>query len=111
MALTIYVHLMKYLCLVSVCLIFFFPSLDSFQFDTFQFVLFVVRFYDFFQPPPPFFCFWLVSMPNLNSDLFDLQPAFIPAVQSNSAISNANSAWGGTLSAHIHEAASGGFVT
>ncbi|XP_013888138.1 phosphatidylinositol-binding clathrin assembly protein [Austrofundulus limnaeus] len=35
------------------------------------------------------------SVPNLNSDLFDLQPAFIPAVQSNSSISNANSAWGG----------------
>uniref|UniRef100_A0AAY4D241 Phosphatidylinositol-binding clathrin assembly protein n=1 Tax=Denticeps clupeoides TaxID=299321 RepID=A0AAY4D241_9TELE len=35
------------------------------------------------------------SMPNLTSDLFDLQPAFIPAVQSTPAISNANSAWGG----------------
>uniref|UniRef100_A0A3Q3GAG0 Phosphatidylinositol-binding clathrin assembly protein n=1 Tax=Labrus bergylta TaxID=56723 RepID=A0A3Q3GAG0_9LABR len=35
------------------------------------------------------------SVPNLNSDLFDLQPAFIPAVQSNPSISNANSAWGG----------------
>ncbi|XP_071754865.1 phosphatidylinositol-binding clathrin assembly protein isoform X3 [Centroberyx gerrardi] len=35
------------------------------------------------------------SMPNLNSDLFDLQPAFIPAVQSTPSISTANSAWGG----------------
>uniref|UniRef100_A0A1A7Y523 AP180 N-terminal homology (ANTH) domain-containing protein n=1 Tax=Iconisemion striatum TaxID=60296 RepID=A0A1A7Y523_9TELE len=32
------------------------------------------------------------SVPNLNSDLFDLQPAFIPAVQSTPSI---NSAWGG----------------
>ncbi|XP_072232505.1 phosphatidylinositol-binding clathrin assembly protein isoform X3 [Leuresthes tenuis] len=35
------------------------------------------------------------SVPNLNSDLFDLQPAFMPAVQSNPSISTANSAWGG----------------
>ncbi|XP_069015071.1 phosphatidylinositol-binding clathrin assembly protein isoform X12 [Embiotoca jacksoni] len=35
------------------------------------------------------------SVPNLNTDLFDLQPAFIPAVQSNPSISTANSAWGG----------------
>uniref|UniRef100_A0AAX7VYJ5 Phosphatidylinositol-binding clathrin assembly protein n=1 Tax=Astatotilapia calliptera TaxID=8154 RepID=A0AAX7VYJ5_ASTCA len=42
------------------------------------------------------------SVPNLNSDLFDLQPAFIPAVQSTPSISNANSAWGGTLPAYIH---------
>uniref|UniRef100_A0A3Q2VKP1 Phosphatidylinositol-binding clathrin assembly protein n=1 Tax=Haplochromis burtoni TaxID=8153 RepID=A0A3Q2VKP1_HAPBU len=35
------------------------------------------------------------DVPNLNSDLFDLQPAFIPAVQSTPSISNANSAWGG----------------
>ncbi|XP_069375299.1 phosphatidylinositol-binding clathrin assembly protein isoform X7 [Paralichthys olivaceus] len=35
------------------------------------------------------------SVPNLNSDLFDLQPAFIPAVHSNPSISTANSAWGG----------------
>ncbi|MEQ2274517.1 hypothetical protein XENORESO_016571, partial [Xenotaenia resolanae] len=35
------------------------------------------------------------SVPNLNTDLFDLQPAFIPAVQSTPSISNANSAWGG----------------
>ena len=39
----------------------------------------------------------LLSVPNLNSDLFDLQPAFIPAVQSTPSISNANSAWGGTF--------------
>uniref|UniRef100_A0A3Q2Q7B4 Phosphatidylinositol-binding clathrin assembly protein n=1 Tax=Fundulus heteroclitus TaxID=8078 RepID=A0A3Q2Q7B4_FUNHE len=38
------------------------------------------------------------DVPNLNSDLFDLQPAFIPAVQSTPSISNANSAWGGKLS-------------
>ncbi|XP_063049761.1 phosphatidylinositol-binding clathrin assembly protein isoform X13 [Engraulis encrasicolus] len=37
------------------------------------------------------------SMPNLTSDLFDLQPTFIPAVQSTPAISTANSAWGGDL--------------
>ncbi|XP_053931404.1 phosphatidylinositol-binding clathrin assembly protein isoform X6 [Cuculus canorus] len=36
------------------------------------------------------------SMPNLSSDLFDLQPAFVPTVQSTPAIStSANSAWGG----------------
>ncbi|KAM6949489.1 phosphatidylinositol-binding clathrin assembly protein, partial [Aplochiton taeniatus] len=35
------------------------------------------------------------SMPNLNSDLFGLQPAFIPAVQSNPSITTANNAWGG----------------
>ncbi|XP_019121566.1 phosphatidylinositol-binding clathrin assembly protein isoform X1 [Larimichthys crocea] len=35
------------------------------------------------------------SVPNLNSDLFDLQPAFIPAVQSTPSISTASSAWGG----------------
>uniref|UniRef100_A0A674EVQ0 Uncharacterized LOC115190220 n=1 Tax=Salmo trutta TaxID=8032 RepID=A0A674EVQ0_SALTR len=35
------------------------------------------------------------SMPNLSSDLFDLQPAFIPAVQSTPSISTAASAWGG----------------
>uniref|UniRef100_A0A4W6CDH9 Phosphatidylinositol-binding clathrin assembly protein n=1 Tax=Lates calcarifer TaxID=8187 RepID=A0A4W6CDH9_LATCA len=42
------------------------------------------------------------SVPNLNSDLFDLQPAFIPAVQSTPSISTANSAWGGTLPTHTH---------
>nr|XP_046176368.1 phosphatidylinositol-binding clathrin assembly protein-like isoform X8 [Oncorhynchus gorbuscha] len=35
------------------------------------------------------------SMPNLSSDLFDLQPAFIPVVQSTPSISTAASAWGG----------------
>ncbi|KAL0969954.1 hypothetical protein UPYG_G00235080 [Umbra pygmaea] len=35
------------------------------------------------------------SMPNLSSDLFDLQPAFIPAVQSTPSISTAANAWGG----------------
>ncbi|XP_049601939.1 phosphatidylinositol-binding clathrin assembly protein isoform X10 [Syngnathus scovelli] len=35
------------------------------------------------------------SVPNLNSDLFDLQPAFIPAVHCTPSISSANSAWGG----------------
>uniref|UniRef100_A0A672IH00 Phosphatidylinositol-binding clathrin assembly protein n=1 Tax=Salarias fasciatus TaxID=181472 RepID=A0A672IH00_SALFA len=40
-------------------------------------------------------CWFSPAVPNLNSDLFDLQPAFIPAVQSTPSISNANSAWGG----------------
>lgn len=35
------------------------------------------------------------SVPNLTSDLFDLQPAFIPAVQSTPSISTSSSAWGG----------------
>lgn len=35
------------------------------------------------------------SMPNLTSDLFDLQPGFIPTVQSTPAISTVSSAWGG----------------
>ncbi|XP_071020118.1 phosphatidylinositol-binding clathrin assembly protein-like isoform X4 [Oncorhynchus clarkii lewisi] len=35
------------------------------------------------------------SMPNLSSDLFDLQPAFIPVVQSTPSISTAATAWGG----------------
>ncbi|XP_071425151.1 prefoldin subunit 3 isoform X3 [Pithys albifrons albifrons] len=35
------------------------------------------------------------SMPNLSSDLFDLQPAFVPTVQSTPAIStSASNAWG-----------------
>ncbi|XP_059364610.1 phosphatidylinositol-binding clathrin assembly protein-like isoform X7 [Carassius carassius] len=34
------------------------------------------------------------SMPNLTSDLFDLQPAFVPAVQST-PISTTSKAWGG----------------
>ncbi len=41
-------------------------------------------------------------MPNLNSDLFDLQPAFVPAVQST-PISTASNAWGGAaISTHTH---------
>ncbi|XP_008433533.1 phosphatidylinositol-binding clathrin assembly protein isoform X1 [Poecilia reticulata] len=43
------------------------------------------------------------SVPNLNSDLFDLQPAFIPAVQSTPSISNANSAWGGPESQPLQQ--------
>uniref|UniRef100_A0A3B5PY97 Si:ch211-200p22.4 n=1 Tax=Xiphophorus maculatus TaxID=8083 RepID=A0A3B5PY97_XIPMA len=43
------------------------------------------------------------SVPNLNSDLFDLQPAFIPAVQSTPSISNANSAWGGLESQALQQ--------
>ncbi|XP_062850393.1 phosphatidylinositol-binding clathrin assembly protein isoform X2 [Trichomycterus rosablanca] len=35
------------------------------------------------------------SMPNLTSDLFDLQPAFIPAMHSTSSIPTAGCAWGG----------------
>ncbi|CDQ95894.1 unnamed protein product [Oncorhynchus mykiss] len=35
------------------------------------------------------------SMPNLSSDLFDLQPAFTPVVQSTPSISTAATAWGG----------------
>ncbi|XP_013040571.2 prefoldin subunit 3 isoform X4 [Anser cygnoides] len=39
------------------------------------------------------------SMPNLSSDLFDLQPAFVPTVQSTPAISTSvSSAWGGPFS-------------
>ncbi|XP_073764475.1 phosphatidylinositol-binding clathrin assembly protein isoform X10 [Danio rerio] len=41
------------------------------------------------------------SMPNLTSDLFDLQPAFVPAVQST-PISTASSAWGGVESSTLH---------
>ncbi|XP_023692953.1 phosphatidylinositol-binding clathrin assembly protein-like isoform X5 [Paramormyrops kingsleyae] len=37
------------------------------------------------------------SVPNLSSDLFDLQPAFVPTVQSTPAISTVSSAWGGDL--------------
>ncbi|XP_067379592.1 phosphatidylinositol-binding clathrin assembly protein isoform X10 [Channa argus] len=43
------------------------------------------------------------SVPNLNSDLFDLQPAFIPAVQSTPSISTANSAWGGLESQPLQQ--------
>uniref|UniRef100_A0A6Q2ZJ96 Phosphatidylinositol-binding clathrin assembly protein n=1 Tax=Esox lucius TaxID=8010 RepID=A0A6Q2ZJ96_ESOLU len=40
------------------------------------------------------------SMPNLSSDLFDLQPTFIPTVQSTPSILTAANAWGGR--AHTH---------
>ncbi|XP_066536497.1 phosphatidylinositol-binding clathrin assembly protein isoform X3 [Hoplias malabaricus] len=43
------------------------------------------------------------SMPNLTSDLFDLQPAFIPAVQSTPSISTATSAWGGLESGALQQ--------
>ncbi|XP_051800111.1 phosphatidylinositol-binding clathrin assembly protein isoform X3 [Acanthochromis polyacanthus] len=46
------------------------------------------------------------SVPNLNSDLFDLQPAFIPAVQSTPSISTVNSAWGGLESQPLQQTAS-----
>ncbi|XP_047242945.1 phosphatidylinositol-binding clathrin assembly protein [Girardinichthys multiradiatus] len=46
------------------------------------------------------------SVPNLNTDLFDLQPAFIPAVQSTPSISNANSAWGGLESQPLQQTTS-----
>uniref|UniRef100_A0A8C9U002 ENTH domain-containing protein n=1 Tax=Scleropages formosus TaxID=113540 RepID=A0A8C9U002_SCLFO len=39
------------------------------------------------------------SMPNLTNDLFDLQPTFVPAVQSTPAVSTVNSTWGGKPSA------------
>ncbi|KAK2860291.1 hypothetical protein Q7C36_004457 [Tachysurus vachellii] len=41
------------------------------------------------------------SMPNISSNLFDLQPAFIPAVQSTPSISTANSAWGDLLKPNL----------
>ncbi|XP_030193621.1 phosphatidylinositol-binding clathrin assembly protein isoform X4 [Gadus morhua] len=44
---------------------------------------------EFFTPTPS------NSMPSLNSDLFDLQPAFIPAVHSNPSLNTTTSAWGG----------------
>ncbi|NXB12663.1 PICAL protein, partial [Cnemophilus loriae] len=50
---------------------------------------------DLFAAPAP----TTNSMPNLSSDLFDLQPAFVPTVQSTPAIStSASSAWGGPFS-------------
>uniref|UniRef100_A0A674C5B6 Phosphatidylinositol-binding clathrin assembly protein n=1 Tax=Salmo trutta TaxID=8032 RepID=A0A674C5B6_SALTR len=45
------------------------------------------------------------SMPNLSSDLFDLQPAFLPAVQSTPSISTATSAWGGRSHTFRHKRA------
>ncbi|NXI34518.1 PICAL protein, partial [Galbula dea] len=50
---------------------------------------------DLFAAPAP----TTNSMPNLSGDLFDLQPAFVPTVQSTPAIStSASSAWGGPFS-------------
>ncbi|XP_002192498.2 phosphatidylinositol-binding clathrin assembly protein isoform X2 [Taeniopygia guttata] len=50
---------------------------------------------DLFAAPAP----TTNSMPNLSSDLFDLQPAFVPTVQSTPAISTpASNAWGGPFS-------------
>ncbi|XP_026530428.1 phosphatidylinositol-binding clathrin assembly protein-like isoform X4 [Notechis scutatus] len=47
---------------------------------------------DLFAAPAP----TTNSMPNLSTDLFDLQPAFVPTVQSTPAIAtSASSAWGG----------------
>ncbi|XP_064422596.1 phosphatidylinositol-binding clathrin assembly protein isoform X2 [Latimeria chalumnae] len=47
---------------------------------------------DLFSAPAPA----ANSMPNLSSDLFDLQPAFVPTVQSTPAIAtSAANAWGG----------------
>ncbi|OXB67604.1 hypothetical protein ASZ78_016727 [Callipepla squamata] len=41
------------------------------------------------------------SMPNLSSDLFDLQPVFVPTVQSTAATAtSAGSAWGDDFSGH-----------
>ncbi|XP_016316475.1 phosphatidylinositol-binding clathrin assembly protein-like isoform X2 [Sinocyclocheilus anshuiensis] len=45
------------------------------------------------------------SMPNLTSDLFDLQPAFVPAVQCT-PISTVSNAWGGLESSTLHPMAS-----
>ncbi|XP_063288189.1 phosphatidylinositol-binding clathrin assembly protein-like isoform X2 [Pelobates fuscus] len=50
---------------------------------------------DLFSTPAP----TTNSMPNLTSDLFDLQPAFVPTVQSTPAIAtSANNTWGGPFS-------------
>ncbi|XP_034957838.1 phosphatidylinositol-binding clathrin assembly protein isoform X2 [Zootoca vivipara] len=47
---------------------------------------------DLFATPAP----TTNSMPNLSTDLFDLQPAFVPTVQSTPAIAtSAGNAWGG----------------
>uniref|UniRef100_A0A673BWQ6 Phosphatidylinositol-binding clathrin assembly protein n=1 Tax=Sphaeramia orbicularis TaxID=375764 RepID=A0A673BWQ6_9TELE len=50
------------------------------------------------------------TVPNLNSDLFDLQPAFIPAVQSTPSISTANSAWGGMVLKQYHSSRNFSFL-
>uniref|UniRef100_A0A8C4ZXE9 Si:ch211-200p22.4 n=1 Tax=Gadus morhua TaxID=8049 RepID=A0A8C4ZXE9_GADMO len=62
-------------------------------------------------PPPPLYYTgearaantrWAFSA-GLNSDLFDLQPAFIPAVHSNPSLNTTTSAWGGTnTQTHTH---------
>ncbi|XP_075691909.1 phosphatidylinositol-binding clathrin assembly protein-like isoform X4 [Rhinoderma darwinii] len=50
---------------------------------------------DLFSTPAP----TTNSMPNLTSDLFDAQPAFVPTVQSTPAIATStNSTWGGPFS-------------
>ncbi|XP_061454896.1 phosphatidylinositol-binding clathrin assembly protein-like isoform X3 [Rhineura floridana] len=50
---------------------------------------------DLFATPAP----TTNSMPNLSTDLFDLQPAFVPTVQSTPAIAtSASNAWGGPFS-------------
>ncbi|KAM4661838.1 phosphatidylinositol-binding clathrin assembly protein-like isoform 3-T3 [Discoglossus pictus] len=50
---------------------------------------------DLFAAPAP----TTNSMPNLTSDLFDLQPAFVPTVQSTPAIAtSASNTWGGPFS-------------
>ncbi|XP_069067807.1 phosphatidylinositol-binding clathrin assembly protein-like isoform X1 [Pleurodeles waltl] len=50
---------------------------------------------DLFSAPAP----TTNSMPNLSSDLFDLQPTFVPTVQSTPAIAtSAGNAWGGPFS-------------
>uniref|UniRef100_A0ABM5EWE4 Phosphatidylinositol-binding clathrin assembly protein-like isoform X2 n=1 Tax=Pogona vitticeps TaxID=103695 RepID=A0ABM5EWE4_9SAUR len=50
---------------------------------------------DIFATPAP----TTNSMPNLSTDLFDLQPAFVPTVQSTPAIATSvSSAWGGPFS-------------
>ncbi|XP_018414174.1 PREDICTED: phosphatidylinositol-binding clathrin assembly protein-like [Nanorana parkeri] len=50
---------------------------------------------DLFSTPAP----TTNSMPNLSSDLFDLQPAFVPTVQSTPAIATSvKSTWGGPFS-------------
>ncbi|XP_034020185.1 phosphatidylinositol-binding clathrin assembly protein isoform X2 [Thalassophryne amazonica] len=46
-----------------------------------------------------------LSANSLNSDLFDLQPAFIPAVQNTPSVSTANSAWGGVESQPLQQTA------
>uniref|UniRef100_A0A8D0G3D7 Phosphatidylinositol-binding clathrin assembly protein n=1 Tax=Sphenodon punctatus TaxID=8508 RepID=A0A8D0G3D7_SPHPU len=52
---------------------------------------------DLFTAPAP----TTNSMPNLSSDLFDLQPAFVPTVQSTPAIATSvSSAWGDDFTSH-----------